>query len=68
MTKPSTIAAIAVLVCIPALVSFASGGMAVTALGFWYLGTLILVAMGAHVLQWLFTTYSQQDDDEQGRG
>ena len=60
MTKPSTIAALAVIVCTPALVSFASGGMAAMSLGLWYLGALVLVGVGAHLLQRVVSHYSEQ--------
>lgn len=60
VTKPSTIAALAVLVCTPALVSFASGGMPAMSLGLWYLGALVLVGAGAHLLQRVVSHYSEQ--------
>lgn len=64
MTKPSTVAALAVLVCTPALVSFASGSMSATSLAIWYLVALALVGAGAHLLGRLVSRYS----DEQAKG
>jgi len=69
MTKPSTIAAVAVLVCTPALVSFASGGISIVSLELWYLAALVLVAGGAYLLQWLVGSYGRskdEADDERG--
>ena len=67
MTKPSTIATLAVIVCTPALVSFASGAMTATSLGLWYLGALVLVGAGAHLLQRLVSHYgSEQAKQEPG--
>lgn len=68
MTKPSTIAALSVLVCTPALVSFASGNMSATSLGLWYLGALVLVAVGAHLLQWLASRYANEEAKDGGDG
>jgi uncharacterized membrane protein (DUF485 family) len=68
MTKPSTIAAVAVLVCTPALISFASGQMSPFELGLWYLVALLAVAVGAHILAALLSRYAQQAADRLARG
>jgi hypothetical protein len=60
MTKPSTVAAISVLVCTPALISFASGTTTAMSLGIWYLASLLGVAAGAHLLQRLVTSYTRE--------
>lgn len=63
MTRPSTVAALAVLVCLPALLSFASGNLSVLALGVRYLGAVVVVAVAAHVLERLLGLYSKQPEE-----
>ena len=67
MTKPSTIAAASVLVCVPALVSFASGQMAPVTLALWYLATLAVVAVGAHVLEAIVGRYARDAAERRAR-
>jgi uncharacterized membrane protein (DUF485 family) len=67
MTKPSTIAAISVLVCVPALISFASGQMSPVALGLWYLVALVVVAVGAHILAAVFSRYAREAAERASR-
>ena len=62
MTKPTTVAALAIVVCIPALISFASGNMPAFDLGLWYLAALVVIGAGAHVLQRLVSRYSEMAD------
>lgn len=64
MTKPTTVAALAVIVCTPALVSFASGNLPALDLALWYLGALAVTGAGMHVLQWLITRYSTGQGDK----
>ncbi len=68
MTKPSTIAFTAVLVCTPALVSFASGQMSLFWLLLWYLVALVAVAAGAHGLVAVVSRYARDADERARRG
>jgi hypothetical protein len=58
MTKPTTVAALAVIVCTPALVSFATGNIPALDLALWYLVALVVVGVGMHVLWRLTSRYS----------
>lgn len=62
MTKPTTVAALAVVVCVPALVSFASGNLSALSLALWYLGAIVLVGTGAHMVSRVVTRYSEMAD------
>lgn len=66
MTRPSTIAAIAVLACAPALWAFASGEMPLAGLLVRYLVALVVVAVGSHVLARLWDAYSSRDNGGEG--
>lgn len=64
-------AALAVVVCTPALILFASGNMTAFELGLWYLYALAVVGVGVHVLQRLVSRYSaiaDKDIEAEGEG
>ena len=61
MLRPSTVAALAVLVCLPALVVFASGNLSVEGLLIWYLVALVGVSVGAFVLGRIWSVYGTDD-------
>ena len=70
MTKPTTVAALAVVICTPALISFAAGNLSPFSLALWYLGALILVGTGANVISRVISHYSlvneKAPDNEEG--
>lgn len=68
MTRPSTIAAIAVLACVPALLAFASGEMSLAGLLARYLVALVVVSVGSHVLMHLWNAYASGDNRRGGEG
>lgn len=61
MLRPSTVATLAVLVCLPALVVFASGNLSVEGLLIWYLVALVGVSVGAFVLGRIWSVYGTDD-------
>jgi len=58
MTRPSTIAALAVIVCAPGLVAFADGQMTGFDLALWYLAALVVSATGLHLVSALVSRYA----------
>lgn len=71
MIKPSTVAAVAILACVPALISFVSGNLSAVGLGIRYLVALVMIGIAAHFLSHLWHTYSHQShqpgDQHRGR-
>lgn len=63
MTRPSTVAAIAVLACAPALWAFASAEMSLAGLLVRYLVALVVVSVGLHLLARLWGAYVNHDGD-----
>lgn len=60
MTRASTIAALAALVCTPALAVFAEGRMTGFALALWYLAALTVLAVGLHLVSALWSHYDAE--------
>lgn len=60
MTRPSTIAALAAIVCAPALAVFAEGRMTGFALAVWYLAALVVLAVGLHLVMVLWSHYDAE--------
>lgn len=58
MTRPSTIAALAVIVCAPGLVAFAESRMSGFDLALWYLAALVVSATGLHLVSALVSRYA----------
>lgn len=58
MTRPSTVAALAAIVCAPALVAFAQGQMPGFSLALWYLAALVVLGTGLHLLSGLLSRYA----------
>jgi len=58
MTRPSTIAALAVIVCAPGLVAFAENQMSGFDLALWYLAALIVSGAGLHLVSALVSRYA----------
>lgn len=58
MTKPSTVAALAAVVCLPALVAFAEGNMPGFELAVWYLIALVVLGVGLNLLSGLLSRYA----------
>jgi hypothetical protein len=67
MPRPSTLAALAVVICVPALVVFSSGNLSVYGLLTRYLVALVIVSGGTSVLARLWRSYTSQDDSSPDR-
>ena len=67
MTRASTVAALAALVCAPALVVFAGGGMTAFGLAVWYLVALVGLGTGLHLLSRLLSHYARDVIDREAK-